>query len=156
MLSEKNTLCGPSLLWFTGWRDGSSGHLPFCASASTSVPGAPAPSLATRSQEPALKCGLEICAPDWVATALLSTRQPCAPRSETSLAPVGEPAGAAAGAAGAEAGAAGLAGAAGWPGGATGLACAPAARLSTEVATRTRQAPTARRGRAIWFTAGNS
>ncbi|HEV2371133.1 MAG TPA: hypothetical protein VGS19_03095 [Streptosporangiaceae bacterium] len=66
----------------------SSGHLPFCTSASTSVPGAPASSLATASQELASKPGDEICAPDWVAVALLCTRQPAEPRSVMSLAPV--------------------------------------------------------------------
>src|SRR5215472_18037148 len=91
MLSEKNTLWRPWSLWFTGCRAGSPGHRPFCARASISVPGAPAPSLATGSQDPALNPGLEIRAPDWVAVALLATRQPCAPRSVTSLAPVGAP-----------------------------------------------------------------
>src|SRR5215469_4201694 len=89
MLSEKNTLRRPWSLWFTGCRAGSPGQRPFCARASTSVPGAPAPSLATGSQDLALNPGLEICAPDWGAVALLATRQPCAPRSVTLLAPVG-------------------------------------------------------------------
>jgi hypothetical protein len=53
------------------------------------VPGAPASSLRTRSQELASKDGAEICDPDAVAVALLATRQPCVPRSATSLAPVG-------------------------------------------------------------------
>jgi hypothetical protein len=44
--------------------------------------------LATRSQEPALNDGAEISAPGWVAVALLATRQPPAPRSVMSLAPV--------------------------------------------------------------------
>src|SRR5690242_8360524 len=86
MLPEKNTLWRPWSLWFTGCRAASSGHRPFCARASISVPGAPAPSLVTGSQDPALNPGLEICAPDWVAVALLATRQPCAPRSVTLLA----------------------------------------------------------------------
>ena len=148
MLSAKKTLCWPELRWFTGWRDGSSGQRPFCARASTSVPGAPAPSSPTRSQEPALYPGREICAPDCVATALLTTRQPCVPRSETSLAPVGVAA--------AAAGEAVVVVAAAGPAGATGLACAPAARLTTDVATRAKQVPRARRGRAIRFTVGNS
>src|SRR5437899_344377 len=88
MLSEKNTLCRLSLLRFTGCRPGSSGQRPFCSSASTSVPGAPAESLATRSQDRASNDGAEICAPDCVAVALLATCQPLAPRSVTSLAPV--------------------------------------------------------------------
>src|SRR5215472_5882985 len=92
MLSEKKMLRRPSLRWFTGCRAGSPWHRPFCSRASISVPGAPAPSLATRSQELALNPGVEICAPDWVATALLATRQPWAPRSDTLLAPVGGPA----------------------------------------------------------------
>jgi hypothetical protein len=37
-----------------------------------------------------LKPGVEICAPVWVATALLCTCQPPAPRFEISLAPVPE------------------------------------------------------------------
>jgi hypothetical protein len=52
------------------------------------VPGAPAESLATRSQDPALNDGAEISAPGCVAVALLATRQPPAPRSVRSLAPV--------------------------------------------------------------------
>src|SRR5262252_3218912 len=88
MLSEKNTLWRLSLLRFTGCRPGSSGQRPFCSSASTSVPGAPAESLATGSQELASNEGAEICAPVCVAVALLATRQPPAPRSVTSLAPV--------------------------------------------------------------------
>src|SRR5579863_7666588 len=88
MLSEKNTLCALSLLSLTGCRAGSSGQRPFCSSASTSVPGAPASSLATGSQEAALYDGAEIDAPDWVAAALLATRQPLAPRLVTSVAPV--------------------------------------------------------------------
>src|ERR1700741_1876133 len=95
MLSAKKTLCRPELRWLTGWRDGSSGQRPCCARASTSVPGAPAPALLTRSQELASYPGGEIGAPDGVAPALLTPRQPCGPRSETSLAPVGEAVGAA-------------------------------------------------------------
>src|SRR6516162_4093903 len=89
MLSEKNTLCGLSLAWFTGCSPGSPGQRPFCSRASTSVPGAPASSLRTASQELASKDGAEICDPGAVAVALLATRQPPAPRSATSLAPVG-------------------------------------------------------------------
>ncbi len=88
MLFEKNTLFGPLVLWFTGCSAVSPGHLPFCARASISVPGAPASSLATGSQVLVLKPGVEICAPDWVATALLCTDQPAPPRLEMSLAPV--------------------------------------------------------------------
>src|SRR5580700_6597675 len=93
MLVEKNTLFGLSVLWLTGWSAVSSGHLPFCARASISVPGAPASSLVTGSQVLVLKPGVEICAPVCVATALLCTSQPPLPRLVTSLAPV--PAGAA-------------------------------------------------------------
>ncbi len=89
MLAAKNTLCLLSLLWFTGCSAGSPGQRPFCSRASISVPGAPALSLATRSQELASNDGAEICAPDWVAVALLATRHPCAPRLATSLAPAG-------------------------------------------------------------------
>src|SRR5262252_914346 len=90
MLFEKNTLLGLLVLWFTGWSAVSPGHLPFCASASTSVPGAPASSLATGSQVLVLNPGVEICVPDWVATALLCTFQPPTPRLEMSLAPVSD------------------------------------------------------------------
>src|SRR5215471_12356118 len=88
MLFEKNTLLGLLVLWFTGWSAVSPGHLPFCARASTSVPGAPASSLVTGSQVLVLNPGVEIWAPDWVATELLCTSQPLLPRSETSLVPV--------------------------------------------------------------------
>src|SRR5215831_20396508 len=88
MLVEKNTLLLPLVLWFTGWSAVSPGHLPFCARASISVPGAPASSLATGSQVLVLNPGVEICAPDCVATALLCTAQPLLPRLESSLAPV--------------------------------------------------------------------
>src|SRR6516225_7863457 len=90
MLFEKNTLFGPLVLWFTGCSAVSPGHWPFCASASTSVPGAPASSFVTGSQVLVLNPGVEICAPDWVATALLCTAQPLAPRLEMSLAPVSD------------------------------------------------------------------
>src|ERR1044071_7309084 len=88
MLVEKKTLLGPLLLWLTGCSAVSPGHLPFCARASISVPGAPASSLATGSQVLVLKPGVEICAPVCVATALLCTSQPALPTSETSVAPV--------------------------------------------------------------------
>src|SRR6516162_5154438 len=90
MLLLKNTLFGLLVLWFTGWSAVSPGHWPFCARASISVPGAPASSLATGSQVLVLKPGVEICAPVCVATALLCTAQPLAPRLATSLAPVSE------------------------------------------------------------------
>src|SRR5215469_9228481 len=86
MLLEKNTLFGLSVLWFTGCSAVSPGHLPFWARASISVPGAPASSLLTGSQLLVLNPGVEICAPVWVATALLWTSQPDAPRSDTSVA----------------------------------------------------------------------
>src|SRR5215469_10566169 len=88
MLLEKNTLLGLLVPWFTGCRAVSPGHRPFCASASISVPGAPASSLLTGIQLLVLNPGVEICAPVWVATALLSTFQPDAPRSDRSVAPV--------------------------------------------------------------------
>src|SRR5215469_3761167 len=88
MLLEKNTLLGLLVPWFTGCRAVSPGHWPFCASASISVPGAPASSLLTGSQPVAANPGVEICAPVWVATALLWTSQPDAPRSDRSVAPV--------------------------------------------------------------------
>src|SRR6185437_4436558 len=88
MLFEKNTLFGPPVLWLTGWRAVLPGHLPLAASASTSVPGAPASSFATGSQVEVLKPGVEICAPVADVLALLSTDQPVAPRSVVSLAPV--------------------------------------------------------------------
>ena len=87
MLLEKNTLFGLLVLWFTGCSAVSPGHWPFWARASISVPGAPASSLVTGSQVLVLKPGVEICAPVWVATALLCTSQP-APRLVMSLAPV--------------------------------------------------------------------
>src|SRR6516164_10844024 len=89
MLSAKNTLRELSVLWFTGCSAGSPGQRPFCSSASTSVPGAPASSLRTRSQELASNDGAEICDPGAVAVALLATRQPLVPRSARLLAPVG-------------------------------------------------------------------
>src|SRR6266566_5135315 len=88
MLFEKNTLFGLLVPWFTGCSAVSPGHLPFCARASISVPGASASSLATCSQVLVLKPGVEICAPVCVATALLCTSQPAAPMFEISLAPV--------------------------------------------------------------------
>src|SRR5215470_4897360 len=90
MLAEKKTLLGLLLLWLTGCSAVSPGHLPFCARASISVPGAPASSLATGSQVLVLNPGVEICAPVCVATALLCTAQPPVPRLEISLAPVPE------------------------------------------------------------------
>src|SRR5579863_6471771 len=90
MFAEKNTLCRLlPLLWFT-FRPRSLGQSPFCSSASISVPGAPASSLRTGSQDLALKPGSEICAPDSGAVALLATRQPPAPRSVRLLAPVSD------------------------------------------------------------------
>src|SRR5215472_15505168 len=89
MLLEKNTLFGPPVLWFTGCSAVSMGHWPFCASASTSVPGAPASSLVTGSQPEVLKPGVEICAPVAVVLALERTLQPFAPRLVMSVAPVG-------------------------------------------------------------------
>src|SRR5258708_37772810 len=83
MLVAKNTLFGLLLLWFTGCSAVSPGHLPFCARASISVPGAPASSLVTGSQVLVLNPGVEICAPDWLATALLCTSQPPVPRLVT-------------------------------------------------------------------------
>ena len=79
--------------WFTGCSAVSPGHWPFCARASSSVPGAPASSFVTGSHVLVLKPGVEICAPVWVATALLCTSQPADPRFVMSLAPVsrGEP-----------------------------------------------------------------
>src|SRR5215813_5574493 len=58
MLFEKNTLFGLLVLWFTGCSAVSPGHWPFCARASSSVPGAPASSLATGSQVLVLKPGV--------------------------------------------------------------------------------------------------
>src|SRR5712691_8947215 len=88
MLFEKNTLFGLLSLWLTDCRAVLPGHMPLAASASTSVPGAPASSLATGSQVEVLKPGAEICAPVADVLALLSTDQPVAPRSVMSLAPV--------------------------------------------------------------------
>src|ERR1700741_301176 len=88
MLVEKNTLFGLSVLWLTGCSAVSPGHLPFCARASISVPGAPASSPVTGSQVLVLNPGVEICAPVCVAAALLCTSQPPVPRLDTSLAPV--------------------------------------------------------------------
>src|SRR5262252_7408406 len=88
MLLEKKTLLAPLVFWFTGCRAVSPGHSPFCARASISVPGAPASSLPTGSHVLVLNPGVEICAPVWVATALLCTAQPVPPRLVMSLAPV--------------------------------------------------------------------
>src|SRR5260370_32644096 len=90
MWGEKKTLVGLLLPWFTGCRAVSPGHLPFCARASISVPGAPASSLATGSQVLVLNPGVEICAPVWVATALLCTSHPPEPRFDMSLAPASD------------------------------------------------------------------
>src|SRR6266699_7278538 len=90
MLLAKNTLLGPLVPWFTGCSAVSPGQSPFWARASTSVPGAPASSLLTDSQLEVSKPGVEICAPVWVAVALLSTFQPPPPRLEISLAPVSD------------------------------------------------------------------
>src|SRR5690242_20596568 len=89
MLSEKNTLRLLLLPWFTGCSAVSPGQRPFCSRASSSVPGASASSLRTRSQELVSNAGAEICDPGAAAVALLATRQPRVPRSATSLAPVG-------------------------------------------------------------------
>src|SRR5215472_13145802 len=90
MLLEKNTLFGPLVLWFTGCRAVSPGQSPFWASASTSVPGAPASSLLTGIQLEVLKPGVEIAAPVAEVLALLSTLQPVPPRLDMSEAPVSE------------------------------------------------------------------
>src|SRR6266496_3679700 len=66
------------------------GHLPFCCRAASSVPGAPASSLATGSHELVLNSGMEISAPVWVALALLATLQPPDPRLDRSLAPLAD------------------------------------------------------------------
>jgi hypothetical protein len=100
---------------------------------------------------------VEIRAPDWVAVALLATRQPDAPRLETLLAPVD----AAPVAAGPVSEVRAAAGAAAWPGavtraGAEGVACAPGDSQTREVATRASEAQTASGGRTVRFTAGNS
>ena len=88
MLLEKNTLFGLLLLWFTGCRAVSPGHLPFCTRASISVPGAPASSLATGSQLLVVKPGrgdLRAGLRRDRAALHLPAR---APRFEMSLAPV--------------------------------------------------------------------
>src|SRR5260370_32069476 len=90
MLAEKKTLLAPLVPWLTGCSAVSPGHLPFCASASISVPGAPASSLVTGSQVLVSNPGVEICAPVCVAMALLCTAQPPDPRFVTSLAPVSD------------------------------------------------------------------
>src|SRR6266571_3094816 len=135
MLSEKNTLRALSLLTLTGCRPWSPGQRPFCTSASISVPGAPAASLATRSQVLASNDGAEITAPDCAAVALLATRQPPAPRSVTSLAPVAVAAPAPARA---------------------GAAWAPGACHANDVAAQAIEAHRTRGVRGNRFTAGNS
>src|SRR5689334_3825428 len=90
MLFEKYTLFCPPEACVTGCSAVSPGQRPFWARASISVPGAPASSLATGIQLEVLKPGVEICAPDWVAVALLCTFQPPVPRFAMSLAPVSE------------------------------------------------------------------
>src|SRR5258708_34184921 len=90
MLLEKKTLFARLVVWLTGCSAVSPGHLPFCARASISVPGAPASSLVTGSQVLVLKPGVDICAPVCVATALLWTPQPLAPRWDRSEAPVAD------------------------------------------------------------------
>ncbi|SRR6266849_1578862 len=145
MLFEKKTLFGLLVPWFTGCSAVSPGHWPFCARASISVPGAPASSLLTGSQVLVLNPGVEICAPDWVATALLCTDQPLLPRLEMSLAPVAED---------------GLTAAAGpWPCG-VAAAGAPGAKLDTSqvsvVADTAAAAQRAERGRTMRLMAGHS
>src|SRR5580704_14203087 len=152
MLVAKNTLCRLSLLRFTGWSAGSPGQRPFCSSASISVPGAPAASLATRSQERASNDGMEIRAPDCVAVALLATRQPPAPRSVRSLAPVAAAAPVPPGAGAALDAEIRTAGETVLP----GVACAPGASNTREVATQAIEADRAKGGRRARFTAGNS
>src|SRR5579859_2163258 len=88
MLLEKNTLFGLLVDWLTGCSAVSPGQSPFWASASTSVPGAPASSLVTGCQPVVLNPGVEICAPVAVVLALLSTFQPPEPRLVMSEAPV--------------------------------------------------------------------
>src|ERR1051326_2212687 len=88
MLVEKKTLLVPLVFWLTGCSAVSPGHLPFCTSASISVPGAPASSFVTSSQVLVSNPGVEICAPVCVAMALLCTAQLPDPRLVTSLAPV--------------------------------------------------------------------
>src|SRR6266568_2081919 len=90
MLAEKKTLLAPLVPWLTGCSAVSPGHLPFWASASISVPGAPASSLVTGSQVLVSNPGVEICAPVCVAMALLCTAQPPDPRFVTSLASVSD------------------------------------------------------------------
>src|SRR5579863_956385 len=146
MLVEKNTLFGQSVLWLTGWSAVSPGHLPFCAKASTSVPGAPASSGVTGSQVLVLNPGVEICAPVCVATALLRTSQPPVPRLVMSLAPVA-------------AGAAGLtAGCDGWAGRvvAAGTACTLDKDQASAVTRRAAEARETKRGRMVRLIAGHS
>src|SRR5258705_7333875 len=144
MLFEKNTLFGLLVPWFTGCSAVSPGHLPFCARASISVPGAPASSLVTGSQVLVLNPGVEICAPDWVATALLCTAQPPLPRLEMSLAPVSV----------GEFSSAALCGAA--PGLAAPAAAAAPGTSQASVVTDTAAAHRTERGRVVRLIAGHS
>jgi len=64
------------------------GQDPFCSNALTSVPGAPASSVATGSQPVVGNPGVDITDPDCVAVALVSTLQPLVPRSINALDPV--------------------------------------------------------------------
>src|SRR5215469_4176488 len=145
MLFEKKTLFGLLVLWFTGCSAVSPGHRPFCARASTSVPGAPASSLLTGSHVLALNPGVEICAPDWVATALLCTVQPLLPRLEMSLAPVSD----------GELRSAALCGDAA-PGLAAPAAAAAPGTSQASVVTDTAAAHRTERGRVVRFIAGHS
>src|SRR5262249_1916327 len=152
MLSEKNTLREPLLPWFTGCSAGSPGQRLFCSSASISVPGAPASSLRTRSQELASNDGAEICDPGAVAVALLATRQPCAPRLAVSLAPAGPVWPVTPGPDAPIEAAQRKHGAAPVP----WVACAPGASHTSDVAAQASEAPMAKGGRRTRFTAGNS
>src|SRR6516162_4743583 len=145
MLVEKNTLFWLLVSWFTGCSAVSPGHLPLCARASTSVPGAPASSLVTGSQVLVLNPGVEICAPGWVATALLCTSQPPLPRFEMSLAPVSD----------------GEFGSRAWsrnaaPGLDTPAAAAAPGTSQASVVTDTAAAHRTERGRVVRFIAGHS
>src|SRR6266568_2797285 len=126
------------------------GHWPFCCRASSSVPGAPASSLATDSHELVLNPGVEICAPVWVAVALLITFQPPDPRLDRSLAPLADgelaprrPTAARA-----------LPPGPGRP--ACGAACAPDAAETSKAAASALAAQRTRRGRMTEPMAGNS
>src|SRR6266567_2784368 len=126
------------------------GHWPFCCRASSSVPGAPASSLATGSHELVLNPGVEICAPAWVAVPLLATFQPPGPRPDRSLAPLadGEPGPRRPTAARA------LPPGPGLP--VCGAACAPDAADTSNAAASVVAAQRARRGRMTEPMAGNS